>query len=463
MTAAAFTPPAPAPRYIPPNAKPSLQGYVRYFKIMANNPLEIFTEANFNEFMQTSRVFGQDYAIVHDPDAVRRVLVSNASNYRLTKLRRALFEPLIGDGLLIAEDELWSRTRKALTPVFNHRNVQGFGPLMRDAVARKADAIATKDGHKIALSEEMLTLALDVLIACLFSADDNLDTARFSRNLDRLLRIAGMPHPLDLMDAPTWLPRLGRGEARTIVAEIRSQVGDLLRSRRSRSDAGRDEKDFLSLLMKAGAAEGSPLSDKEIIDNLITFLAAGHETTARTLTWTFYLLSQDQASLARLRDEVNAAKLDETNPAGWGAALPFATAVIKESMRLYPAAAVFSRLAVEDDELCGNTVKGGTEIVISPWVLHRHRKLWDAPDIFKPDRFMGAAGEAIPRHAYIPFGAGPRICIGASFSMQEMLIVLVEFLRRLDLEHVGASDPQPIMRITVQPSTPVLMRVVALN
>ena len=462
MLNTAFTPPAPTPRYVPPGARPSLQGYLRYFQIMRRNPLEIWTEGHYREFVWTPRVFGQPYVITHDPAAVRHYLVTNADNYGLTQMRRALFEPLIGDGLLIAEGELWKRTRKALTPVFNHRNVRGFAPVMRAVAAGEAAALAGRDGDTISMSREMLTLALNVLTACLFSGDDALDAERFSRNLDRLLHIAGMPHPLDLMAAPEWLPRFGRGEAVKIVAEIRGQVNTLLAARRARPKEPGTE-DFLSLLMSAGAEEGAPLSDKEIIDNLITFLAAGHETTARTLTWTFYLLSKSPEALARAVAEVDGAALDGENPADWGASLPFVTAVIKESMRLYPAAAIFSRLAKGPDRLGDVDIAPGTEIVTSPWVLHRHNKLWERPWVFDPDRFMGAAADDIPRHAYMPFGAGPRICIGASFSMQEMVIILAEFLKRLQFEHVGAEEPQPIMRITVQPSTDVPMRIAKRN
>lgn len=456
--AAFFIPPAPTPRYIPPDAKPSLQGYLRYFRIMARNPLEIFTTRNFEEFIQPSQVFGKRYALVHDPDAVRHYLVRNADNYGLTKLRKALFEPLIGDGLLIAEGDLWARTRKALTPVFNHRNVRGFAPVMKAVIDDEADRIAARTGEPVPMAREMLTLALNVLTSCLFSGDTAIDTERFSRNLDRLLHLAGMPHPLDLADAPAWAPRLGRGEANRVVRDLREQVSAVLVARRQ-SDTDMGSGDFLSLLMKAGVKEGAPLTDKEIIDNLITFLAAGHETTARTLTWTFYLLAKSPDTMARAQVEIDAAPLDETPPEDWASLLPFTTAVIKESMRLYPAAAIFSRLALGPDRLGDVEIEAGTEVVTSPWVLHRHNKLWERPSMFDPDRFLGARGEAIPRYAYMPFGAGPRICIGASFSMQEMVIVLASFLKRMSFTHAGLTEPQPIMRITIQPSTDVNLRV----
>lgn len=461
MTATAsvpFTPPAPKPRYIPPNAKPSLQGYLRYLTIMARNPLEIFTEANFEGFLQPSRVFGQRYALVHDPEAIRRYLVTNAENYGLTQLRKDMFEPLIGKGLLIAEGTTWTHTRGALTPVFNHRNVRSFAPTMKAVIDREADEIAARDGQGVAMSSQMLGLALNVLTACLFSGDTAIDTDRFSKNLDQLLDIAGMPHPLDLMSAPVWVPRVGRGQAKRIVRELRDQVGAVLTARRKEERVA-ENNDFLSLLISAGVKEGAPLTDDEIIDNLITFLAAGHETTARTLTWTFYLLSKAQDATARVQSEIDAAGLDHIAPEDWAKALPFTVAVIKESMRLYPAAAIFSRLALGPDRLCDTDIAAGTEIITAPWVLHRHKKLWDNPNRFDPDRFLEERGEAIPRHAYMPFGAGPRICIGASFSMQEMVIIVATFMERMRFKHIGGTEPQPIMRITIQPSTPVHLRV----
>jgi cytochrome P450 len=457
--AALLTPPAPPPRVVPDGARPSLAGYLRYFRIMAQNPLEIFTERNFAEPVTTAQVFGQRYVLVHDPDAIHRFLVANAANYGLTRLRRALFRPLIGEGLLIAEDDLWRRTRRALSPVFNHRRVREFAPIMRAVVEARAAALEARDGEVVSISQDMLALALDVLIACLFSGDTAIDARRFSASLDRLLDISGTPHPLDLAGAPDWLPRLGRGEARRLVADIRAQVGAALAARRAGEGATPAADDFLGLLMKAGVEEGAPLGDDEIIDNLVTFLAAGHETTARTLAWTFYLLAKAPAVRARAVQEVAAAGLDRRDPADWAEATPFVTAIIKESMRLYPAAALLSRRALAPDRLGGVEVPAGAEVVTSSWVLHRHRRLWTRPDAFDPDRFLGARGQGVPRYAYLPFGAGPRVCIGASFSMQEMAIVLGVFLSRLALEDAGSTPPQPVMRITIHPSTPVDMRV----
>ena len=455
-----FIPPAPPPRYVAPNAKPSLAGYLRYFQIMSRNPLEVFTESHFATFDHHAHIFGRPYAILHDPESIRHYLVSNAENYQLTELRKAMFEPVIGNGLLIAEGELWKRTRKALTPVFTPRHVAGFGPTMVEVCERHRAGLMANAGDTISMSKQMLQLALDVLIACLFSDDANLDGEKFSDDLDLLLQLAGMPHPLDLMGAPKWAPRVGRAKARRVVADLRQQVWSVLRSRRKLMDGeGVHHRDFLSLLLAAGVDEGIPLSDDEIIDNLLTFLAAGHETTARTLTWAFYLLSQSPDVTARVIDEVAGAGLDAIEPHKWAPQLPYLTAVIKETMRLYPAASMFTRGAINEDVIGGQKIVPGTEVMTSPWVLHRHRKLWDAPDMFDPERFFGDAEAKIDRFAYVPFGKGPRVCIGAAFSLQEMIIALAILVPEISFAHIGGAAPQPVMRITIQPSTPVEMRI----
>ncbi len=460
MLDAAFTPPAPKPRIIPPGAGPSLQGYLRYFRIMAHNPLEIWTDGHFNRLLHHDRLFGRSYAVVHDPEVVRHYLVANAGNYGLTKLRKALFEPLLGRGLLVAEGDLWRRTRKALTPAFTHRHVRDFAPVMRRVAEARADALAQRAGETAPMTREMMTLALDVLIACLFSDDSDLDTALFSQRIDELLKLAGMPHPLDLVDAPAWMPRFGRGKAYKVIGGLRAQVAAVLKERRLSMKGGDDApNDFLGLLLQAGVAEGAPLSDEEVIDNLITFLSAGHETTARTLTWTLYLISKAPSVYDRILDELDNADLASTAPETWSDALPYLTAVLKESMRLYPSASILSRLSLGPDTLGDIAIAPDTEVITSPWVLHRHRRLWRDPDIFDPDRFLGEAAKAIPRYAYIPFGTGPRVCIGASFSMQETMIVLPVLLKKLRFDFADAEDPTPIMRITIQPSTDVNMRI----
>lgn len=194
-------------------------------------------------------------------------------------------------------------------------------------------------------------------------------------------------------------------------------------------------------------------------DNLLTFLAAGHETTARSLTWTLYLLSRAPDVRERLEAELDAAPLDTTDPARWAGLLPWTEAVIKESLRLYPSAPVLARTSREWDMVNGLPVPAKTDVIVSTWLLHRQRDIWSEPDAFRPERFFGDAAAEIPRDAYLPFGLGPRVCIGARFAMMEMVIVLACLLRRVRFDYDGKTDPLPVLRITLQPDNPVPMRV----
>lgn len=457
-----FRPPAPEPRYIPANARTTPLGYLRYFQIMARNPLEVWTTTHFEQLSVSGQLFGKQFLLLHDPEGIRHYMVTNAANYGLTYITKALFEPILGSGLLVAEGDLWKRTRRSLTPVFTARHVQGFAPAMMAVAEKRAQEFCTKSGSVIGVSREMLTLTLDVLIECLFSGDTSLDSKKFSANLDRLLAVAGAPHPFDLIEAPQWVPRVGRTDALNIVADLRRQVSRLLLDRRKRTGEGKAiPNDLLSLLLSAGLDDGEPLTDDEVIDNLLTLLSAGHETTARTLTWAFYLLSKSPQHLTAVLAEIQRADLDTIAPHHWQLSLPYITAALKETMRLYPAAPVLTRMALCDDRIGDIEVKKGTQVVSSSWVLHRHPKLWRDPDVFDPRRFLDSNAAAIPRHGYAPFGMGPRVCIGASFSMQEMVIILATFLRKMKLTHVGTKDPMPIMRVTIQPSTPVNMKITA--
>ena len=455
-----FTPPAPAPRIIPERSHPTPQAYVRYFQIMMRNPLEIWTENHYNDFILSGNLLGRHYAVVHDPEAIRHYLVSNASNYGIPDIRRALFEPLIGQGLLNAEGAYWKRTRKALTPVFTPRHVHGFAEKMTAIAAERAEAYMAKEGETVSMAKEMLHLTLDILMACLFSSETHLDTSEVSDVLDEVLEKAGMPHAFDLISAPRWVPRVGRGGVYKLITTMRDKIAIIIDERRAYiAQGGSAPEDFLTLLLQAGAEEQAPLTDMEIIDNLLTFISAGHETTARSLTWMFYLLSKDNHFRTQMEEEIDAAALDDRHPKDWSEALPLTTAALKEAMRLYPAAAVFSRRALGPDKVADVDIKEGSEIVTSPWVLHRHRQLWRNPDQFDPTRFLGEEAEKIPRFAYIPFGAGPRVCIGASFAMQEMIIILAKIMKKVRFQHAESEEPQPIMRITVHPSTPVMMRI----
>ena len=448
----AFIPPKPPYADYEATGRLTLRDYVNHFKRMGRNPLEVWAEPHFSIDYAPFRFLGKDYLLLNQPEGVRRVFLSNAANYRHNRMRQALIRPALRDGLLTAEGEIWKQSRKALAPVFTPRRIDAFAPAILSVIQSWARTLEAQDGETVCVSDAMVRMTLDALIDTLFSGSDAIDRDRFTQNVCQLMDIAGLPHPFDLVGAPSWVPRVGQLAKDRYIKDIRRQMAELAQARRAR---GEEEKgdDFLSLLLKAG------LDDDQIVDQLFTFMMAGHETTARSLAWTLYILGEARDVRQRLEAEIDTAALDPDHPESWPAALPFTEAVIKESLRLYPSAAHLPRTAIGADELCGQPIAPETEIIVSPWLLHRHRGLWEQADAFIPDRFMGEAGERIDRFAFLPFGVGPRVCIGGRFAMTEMVITLAVLLKRLRFDYAEAEPPLPIMRITLQPDRPVRMRV----
>ncbi|UTW56108.1 cytochrome P450 [Kordiimonas sp. SCSIO 12610] len=482
-------PPSPPRPYIDPNTN-IVKRYVRFFRLLAKNPLEVYSKAFFDEDIVDGEIFGANFATISNPDGIRHFLVTNAKNYGFNRLREEILVPLLREGLLVVEGDLWKHTRGALTTVFTPRYVAGLADTMALVAREHADRVATAnvDGAPLKVSDAMVDITLDVLMRCMFPASQlvdkpsgqssgmgahnaGFDAKRFTENIDILLTDYSSPHFLDFVGAPKWIPRTGHARRDRVVRDVQAQLRGVVMARRKEIEAAETEKakdntvnndgDLLSLLLTAGRDGGTPLSDDQVIDNMITFLAAGHETSARSLAWTFYLVSEAPDWAAKITEELDRVDLDALAPSEWQNALPVLTAVLKESMRLYPAAGVISREAKVDDTICDQAIPKGTLVSAAPWVLHRHSKLWENPDAFDPSRFIGDAVKAIPRFAYLPFGAGPRVCIGASFAMREMIIILAVYLKRFTFTHVGKDHPMPIMNLTVRPSTDLEMQVKA--
>jgi len=267
----------------------------------------------------------------------------------------------------------------------------------------------------------------------------------------------GRVDPLDLLGAPDFVPRIARWRGRTSLKFYDEAVEAIIGSRRAIIEAGGEPpRDVLTLLLAARDPDtGRGLPEASIRANIVTFINAGHETTANALTWTLYLLSQAPDWRARAEAEADAA-FDPARPASLEGCLVL-RAVLEEAMRLYPPVALLTHEAIADDVMLGVPVPARTIVLISPYVLHRHRRLWEAPDAFDPSRFLGERRERIDRFAYIPFGAGPRVCIGISFAMQEAVIVLANFLRAFRFELVDGQTVATRQRVTLRPQNGLKM------
>lgn len=439
-------------------------GQFEQLYLMARNPIETWTRASFDLPVSSGPSLLGHIVVVSTPAGVRRIFNDNAVNYEKDPLQMRVLRggasKNSGDGLLIASGELWKRLRRTMAPLFTPRRVAAQAAIM-DARgrARVERWLRRRDGAILEIDREMTGVTYDILSATLFSdaiAGNAQDT---ERELTALLDAMGRIDPLDALNAPAWIPRFGRGAMRKSREWFQHSMNQLIDGRIEDIKRGQTPPDdVLTALLQARDPEtGEGLPREEIAANLLTFIVAGHETTARALAWTLYLLSKDKTWRERCEQEADAAPDD---PAQWLESLPAIRAAFEESMRLFPPVPHLSRAAAQADEIEGVHVPAGSLVVAAPWILHRHNLLWDNPHAFDPRRFMPGERERIDRYAYIPFGAGPRICIGLTFAMQEAVIVLTNILRAVRLDHVG-EEPRPVHRITLRADGRLTMKMMA--
>ncbi|MEN3793387.1 cytochrome P450 [Fulvimarina sp. MAC3] len=444
-----FRAPAPVPHSEP-------LGFFGFLKTASRNPIEIWGTRAFKEPFIEGKWLGVPNIVVNDPKAVRHLLVENAKNYVMQPLRQRLLRPLLRDGLLTAEGQLWRRTRKAIAPIFTPRHIAGFTEPMATRSRNARDRLAGMAGQTVDVSHETTLLTFDILQATLFSDDIASEPGEFAQSTSNFLGSMGRVDPLDLLGAPEFLPRIRRLRGRKSMLYFRQLIGDTIEKRKAQlaRDPDGAPEDLLTLLLKA---EG--LSRDEIEDNIITFIGAGHETTARSLAWTLYLLSQAPEERKKVEDEIDNIVPTLDHPSQYLDSLPRTRAVFEESMRLYPPAPSLNRTALQPDQVGDLKIPAGSTVLVMPWLIHRHEMLWDRPDHFIPDRFMPENRESIDRYQYLPFGVGPRVCIGASFALQEAVIALAILMQSLRFDYAGSKQPSVVQRITVQPENGLPMRV----
>ena len=462
----ASTSPAPASFRPAAPARPDKPvGPIGFLMGMWTNPLATWSRQSFEmPVVRADGVMGK-VTVISDPAAIRHVFVENVANYRKDALQLRVLSPGLGNGLLTAEGDEWRAQRRALAPLFTPRVVETFEPAMIECADwLTARWTPLREGRRLDVSAEMSRVTLEVLQRTIFPAGLKRDPSEFATAMSRYFDRIGQVHPFDVLGLPKWAPRVGKRDTSRELRFFAEATADLVAERRASLDEAPDAprpRDLLGLLLTARDPQtGEGLSEAEINANILTFIGAGHETTAAGLTWALYLLSQRPEWRARVEAEI-----DEVLRDGFGAPdtidrLVHVRATFEEALRLYPPAATLSREAIGPDEVVGHAIRAGETIVVSPWVLQRHRTLWERPDDFLPERFMPGARESIDRFAYLPFGAGPRVCIGMGFAMREGVILLASALRRFRLDLAPGHVVEPVQRITVRPrgGMPMILR-----
>ncbi|MYZ46741.1 cytochrome P450 [Propylenella binzhouense] len=428
-------------------------------RTLVRNPLEVWPEAAFDQAIGSERLFGRQTVSVFDPDLIRTVLVDEADAFRKGEVVLRTLGPALGNGILTSDGADWRRQRRTAAPIFRHERILGFVPAMIAAAERTAARWrAFPDGTVVDVADAMMRTTFDVVVETMLSGAGDIDVSGFSRAITDYLDPIGWQAAFSLLGAPRWMPHPGSRRAAAARRYLRAELGRVIAERR-RSPVPRD--DLIELLLAACDGDtGRRMGDEELADNLLTFVTAGHETTALALTWSLYLLGGSPATEARVRQEIHA----EMPP---GAAvtpaaverLPFTRQVILEAMRLYPPAPLIVRKAVRPVRIGPVAVEEGARVQVPVYVVHRHRALWAAPDRFDPGRFAPEAAKARHRYAYLPFGAGPRICIGMGFALLEATAILAVLLRTARLEPLPGHAPYPVLKITLRPRGGLPMRV----
>ncbi len=454
-----FEPPAPVPRTVPPSR-------LTVVATLLNNPLELWGEPSYTLPWIDVSFFGERTLIANDPGLIRHVLVDNAANYRMATIRQLILRPILRDGLLTAEGEVWKRSRRAMAPVFTPRHARGFARQMLEKsetfVTRYAHV--TDTGEIVDIATHMTEMTFEILSETLFSGEIATATDDFAGDVEALLHRMGRVDPMDLLRAPAFVPRLTRFGGRRVLNKFRAVVAETINRRRQHlaRDRASAPDDFLTLLLEASGPDG--LGMAEIEDNILTFIGAGHETTARALAWTLYCVAHLPRWRETMEAEVDLVLREGVPPVEWLDRMPHVRAAFEEALRLYPPAPSINRAAIAPDSFTdqgGKTVeiRPGTTVLVMPWTLHRHALYWEKPREFRPQRFLPENRDQIGRFQYLPFGAGPRICIGATFALQEAVIALAVLMRHWRFDAVEGVRVWPVQKLTTQPLNGLPMRV----
>jgi cytochrome P450 len=373
------------------------------------------------------------------PELIEQVLITDAKHYVKHFGARA-YKPVLGNGLVTSEGEFWHRQRKLIQPVFLKARVQSYGPIMGDLTVRMLDSWGS--GKTVRINDEFGTLTSRIALKTLFDLDDDGDREHFNGTL----RLS-----FDLMSArlrrifklPLWVPTPEALCLKRSISELQRKVEGFIASARARQNMG---DDLLSRLMLAQDEDGTRMSNRQLRDEVMTLYLAGQETTALTLTWTWYLLAQHPRVEQKLASEWQQVLDGRTPTADQLQQLPYTAGVIAEAMRLFPPVYVIGREATRDLELGGYRVKRGYTVLMSQWVNHRDPEYFPEPEEFRPERWENGLAKRIPKFAYYPFGGGQRMCIGSTFASIEAPIVLATVGQRYRF----TVDPEAVINIKPQ-------------
>ena len=394
-----------------------------------------------------------DTFLVTEPELIEEVLLEKARSFHKDVVSKEL-EMLLGRGLLITDGELWRRQRKLVAPPLQRRQIAHYADVMVTQTERLIDG--WDDGQTVRFDRDATELTLRIVVQTLFDLEMEGRIETIAEAIDDTMEFVDQYRHSPWRFLPDPIPTPKERKFERAKAHLDEIIYDLIERRRERDEPG---DDLLYRLLQASNDDGSQMSDEQLRDEVITLFLAGHETTALAITYAFFLLSQDPRAAGRLREEVDAVIGDQRPGVEHARELPYTEAVFQESMRLFPPAWAVGRQPIEDVEIGDYTIPAGSQVIIPQAIVHRDQRWYDAPDDFRPERWLGDLEEELPRFAYFPFGGGPRICVGNHFAQMEAVLAIATIAKHCQFDHVAPDEMETYTSITQRPEDPVRLRV----
>ena len=409
--------------------------------------------ASHPEIVEVSMGIVRRLVVISSPTLANEVLVTKQSSFVKAPGLAVFLKPVLGEGLLTSERAVHERQRRLLAPAFAPRRIASYADTMAERTQRFVSKL--RDGEPIDVADAMMRLTFEIVGKALFDAEVVGDADAVGDALTTAMEVA-IGQLGSVVPVPPMIPTPSNLRYRRAVARLDEVVYRIIRERRAE---GRDRGDVLSILTSARDEDGTVMTDRQVRDEAMTLFLAGHETTANALSWTFYLLARNPEARTRMETELDA--LGHAPGYDDLKKLPYTLATFKEAMRLYPPAYLLARRAIEDVPIGDYLVKKHSIVLINTLGLHRRPDLWPDPERFDPDRFLGDKEKHLPRCAYLPFGAGPRVCIGNHFALMEGHILLATIARRARFELTSTNDVDLEPLVTLRPRGGIPARVVA--
>lgn len=449
-----ITPPKPTPRA----EKTNFISYTKAFRrdILSAQPAKLY-RAWMAEFRTP---FFRSF-LINEPELIGEVLKNNPDQFPKSKRVREGLTPILGNSVFLTNGAVWKQQRRIIDPAFEGGRLRDTFPAMRAACDAAVTRLLEAGSEEIEIEEVASFVAADIIFRTLFSipithhiAAEVLTQFRTYQRNQPIVNLAAF------IPFPNWMPRFHRKNTRVAARAIRGLIANLVEQRSKEIDAGTAPDDLATKIMTMSDPEtGAKFSSEEMVDQVAVFFLAGHETSASVVAWALYLLASDPASQDRVAEEVEAVVGDRAIGFSDVGKFRFTRDVFRETLRLYPPVPMMVREAACPHEFRKREVPKGAQIVLSPWHLHRHERIWDRPDEFDPDRFSTKEGKACLREAFIPFSAGPRVCTGAGFAMIEGPLLLASFVRALEFLPADNHTPVPVAHLTVRAKDGIWLKV----